>query len=69
MKDLKIPQYNQVDPMCQNIKEKVINEIKVRTENAFNHDYFGNGANIESNSDPKTLFRVLLNILEVSSNL
>ena len=25
--------------------------------------------NIESNDDPKTLFRVLLNILDVSSNL
>ena len=46
IKDLKIPQYNQVDPLCQNIQETVINEIKVRTENAFNHDYFGNGANI-----------------------
>ena len=41
---------------------------KINTENAFNRDYFGNWANIESNSDRKTLFEVLLNILDVSPN-
>ena len=46
-----------------------VNDSKISTENTFNRDYFRNGANIESNDGPKTLFRVLLNILDVSSNL
>ena len=37
-----------------------VNESKISTENAFNRDYFRNGANIESNDDP---------ILDASSNL
>ena len=46
-----------------------VNDSKISTENTFNRDYFRNGAKIESNDGPKTLFRVLLNILDVSSNL
>ena len=46
-----------------------LGENRISTENAFICDYFGNGANNELDNVPKILFQVLLEILDVSSNL